>query len=163
MCDYSLMQVQNRLANEGEALVTHRFHSGAIGLASAKDLVAFADWQAKQNVALRRGVVAAIQRAIIGNTSTDAPVVCAICVPPGAELTLVNIPQSIQRSQGVGSTERVTFDQLDVRVNNYRDAFRFRNKKAVLIQHFGEGVKATVLSMENAKEREETREEVFVR
>ena len=34
MCDYSLMAVPNRLAQEGEDLVTHRFPTGSLGLAS---------------------------------------------------------------------------------------------------------------------------------
>jgi len=35
MCDYSLMGVPNRLAQEGEDLVTHRFRTGSLGLAPA--------------------------------------------------------------------------------------------------------------------------------
>ena len=38
MCDYSLMAVPNRLAQEGEELVTHRFPTGSLGLASPPDL-----------------------------------------------------------------------------------------------------------------------------
>ena len=38
MCDYSLMAVPNRLAQEGEELVTHRFPTGSLGLASPADL-----------------------------------------------------------------------------------------------------------------------------
>jgi len=35
MCDYSLMGVPNRLAQQGEYLVTHRFRTGSLGLAPA--------------------------------------------------------------------------------------------------------------------------------
>jgi len=38
MCDYSLMAVPNRLAQEGEELVAHRFPTGSLGLASPADL-----------------------------------------------------------------------------------------------------------------------------
>ena len=38
MCDYSLMAVPNRLAQEGEELVTHRFPTGSLGLASPANL-----------------------------------------------------------------------------------------------------------------------------
>ncbi len=38
MCDYSLMAVPNRLAQEGEELVMHRFPTGSLGLASPVDL-----------------------------------------------------------------------------------------------------------------------------
>jgi hypothetical protein len=33
MCDYSLMGIRNRLAVEGEELVTSRFSTGSVGLA----------------------------------------------------------------------------------------------------------------------------------
>ena len=38
MCDYSLHAVKNRLANEGEQLFIHKFHTGSKGLASVTDL-----------------------------------------------------------------------------------------------------------------------------
>ena len=38
MCDYSLMAVPNRLAKEGEELVSHRFPTGSVGFASPGDL-----------------------------------------------------------------------------------------------------------------------------
>ena len=43
MCDYSLMNVPNRLAQEGEELVAHRFPTGSLGLASPCDLRRIAD------------------------------------------------------------------------------------------------------------------------
>ena len=38
MCDYSLMTFPNRLANEGETLVTHKFSTGSIGFVSPMEL-----------------------------------------------------------------------------------------------------------------------------
>ena len=38
MCDYSLMVIPNRLAQEGEELVTHRFWTGSLGFASPLDM-----------------------------------------------------------------------------------------------------------------------------
>ena len=38
MCDYSLANVPNRLAVEGEQLVLHRFSGGSIGLTSPAEL-----------------------------------------------------------------------------------------------------------------------------
>jgi hypothetical protein len=38
MCDYSLMAVPNRLAQENEELVAHRFPTGSMGLASPSNL-----------------------------------------------------------------------------------------------------------------------------
>jgi hypothetical protein len=38
MCDYSLHGIENRLAEEGEVLVVHRFYSGSKGLTSPEYL-----------------------------------------------------------------------------------------------------------------------------
>jgi hypothetical protein len=38
MCDYSLQGIRNRLAEEGETLVVHRFYTGSKGLTSPKYL-----------------------------------------------------------------------------------------------------------------------------
>ena len=38
MCDYSLYEFPNRLAREGEELVTYRFPSGSMGLVSPVEL-----------------------------------------------------------------------------------------------------------------------------
>ena len=38
MCDYSPHSIRNRLAEEGEDLVLHRFETGSFGFASAADL-----------------------------------------------------------------------------------------------------------------------------
>ena len=40
MCDYSLAGVRNRLAVEGEQLVVQRFSTGALGLATLRNLLA---------------------------------------------------------------------------------------------------------------------------
>ena len=36
MCDYSLQGIRNRLAEQGEILVVHRFQTGSKGLTSAR-------------------------------------------------------------------------------------------------------------------------------
>ncbi len=38
MCDYSLHGIRNRLAEEGETLVVHRFFTGSKGLTSPEYL-----------------------------------------------------------------------------------------------------------------------------
>ena len=72
MCDYSLMSIPNRLAVAGEELVTHRFQSGSIGLASPQ--------------ARPRGFWEALKR------SFSPPLTPAVCIPPGARLMLQDIP-----------------------------------------------------------------------
>src|SRR6266545_5544917 len=119
MCDYSLMSVPNRLARDGEELVTHRFESGALGLASQADLEPKTDplppprwtfWTpVKEAFALR------------------APrSVCAVCVPPGARLLLQDIPERLQHEIGVAADEPVIFTQITATPYHYRDSVRFR-------------------------------------
>jgi hypothetical protein len=38
MCDYSLQGIRNRLAEQGETLVVHRFQTGSKGLASLESV-----------------------------------------------------------------------------------------------------------------------------
>src|SRR6058998_489400 len=99
MCDYSLMSIPNRLAVTGEELVTHRFQSGSIGLASP--------------LSPPKGFWAALKR------SFSPPVTPAVCIPPGARLTLQDIPAQMQREIGVDAVEEVTFTQLTAGDNNY--------------------------------------------
>ena len=107
MCDYSLMSIPNRLARAGEELVTHRFHTGSLGLAAPEPKPA--------------GFWAALKR------SFSPQVTPAVCIPPGARLTLRDVPTQLRREIGVESVEEVTFTQLTACDNNYRDAVRFRN------------------------------------
>ena len=91
MCDYSLMTVPNRLANQGEELVTHRFATGSLGFASPKDLC-IAD--APQPRA--EGIWSVIRK--IFNPLPKAETVPAVCIPPGARLVLQDISTRLQRS-----------------------------------------------------------------
>ena len=120
MCDYSLMSLPNRLANEGEELVVRRFHTGAIGLA-APCPSASRWWSAKQTP--------------------------AVCVPPGARLRLKDIPKRLQREVGVGHAEEVTFVQLSATEYQFRDAVRFSNGKEILLQTLRCGQHVDVLSL----------------
>src|SRR3954453_14441935 len=110
MCDYSLMAVPNRLAQEGEELVTHRFPTGSLGLASYPEL--------------QRATCVVRGKKSFWNTLKDffdppqSNDVCAVCIPPGARLRL---------EQTNGPAEEVTFTQITATVNSYRDAIRFPN------------------------------------
>jgi hypothetical protein len=83
MCDYSLASVPNRLAVEGEQLVTFRFITGSMGLRSG-DAPRWRLW------------------------FMQPPDVC-VCVPPGARLLLRDISADLQRQLDVRATEEVTF------------------------------------------------------
>jgi hypothetical protein len=142
MCDYSLMGVPNRLAQNGEDLVAHRFRTGSLGLAPAgactqADVVGTGTgfwWMLK---------------AFLRGEPTQA---VAVCVPPGARLLLGDIPEPLQQSLRVGSAEEVTFTQLTATASMYRDAFRFKNGAELLLQRLSEGQRVRVLDCACANE-----------
>ena len=151
MCDYSLMAVPNRLAQEGEELVMHRFPTGSLGFASPCDLKRQAPPAAAQRSMWRR-----IRQFF--NPPVAEPV-AAVCIPPGARLQVSDIPARIQQQFGVEAIEEVTFTQLTAAVNSYRDAVRFRNGREVRLQELREGQRLRVLdlSMAEALDIEELR------
>lgn len=141
MCDYSLHYFQNRLAEEGETLIVHRFPSATLGLASPADLQSAAETRANQR---RPGLWSAINNFL---SLPDWDAITAVCVPPGAWLLLQDIPARLQRKFNVSSEEKVVFTQLSAEANTYRDAVRFSNGLEVLLQKLKEGQRAIVLSL----------------
>ncbi|HZP32215.1 MAG TPA: hypothetical protein VFB23_02540 [Candidatus Acidoferrales bacterium] len=148
MCDYSLMGVPNRLANEGEDLVVHRFRTGSIGLISDHDL-------AEVKAA---GVWATLKGLFHSSGPTQAT---AVCIAPGARLLLRDIPEELQRSIKIGGSEEVVFTQLTAEVNTYRDAVRFGNGAELLLQRLREGQRVKVLRMSLSPESAGTGESGF--
>ncbi len=144
MCDYSLMAVPNRLAQEGEELVAHRFPTGSLGLASPADV--------KRTMApppARTGIWCAIREFFSPPKMEPVP---AVCIPPGARLRLQDIPVRLQQDLGVGPAEEVTFTQISAVVNSYRDAVRFPNGREVRLQDLREGQRVRVLDLSAAEE-----------
>lgn len=120
MCDYSLAGIPNRLAVEGEELVVHRFSTGSIGLTPSFSPVT--GWGfAKQTL--------------------------AVCVPPGARLMLLDVPERLQHDLAVGPIEEVTFVQLSATPYQYRDAVRFRNGREIRLQELSLGQRVRVLQL----------------
>ena len=105
MCDYSLMAVPNRLAREGEELVSHRFPTGSLGLASPADLKRASDPPLHRRKSFLRSVMEFFD-------PPRAVPVPAVCIPPGARLELQDIPTRIQKELGVEATAVVTFAML---------------------------------------------------
>jgi hypothetical protein len=136
MCDYSLMAVPNRLAQEGEELVTHRFPTGSLGLASLDDL--------------KRATCASRGKKTFWSALKDffdpprEEGVCAVCIPPGARLQL---------ELTTGTVEEVTFTQISAAVNSYRDAIRFSNGRQMRLQELREGMRVKVVDLSLAEER----------
>ncbi len=145
MCDYSLMAVPNRLAREGEELVTHRFPTGSLGMASPADIKRVADPPAP----IQRSFWCAVKDFFNPPKTEPVP---AVCIPPGARLKMSDIPSRLQHDLGVGPVEDVTFTQITAAVNSYRDAVRFPNGREVRLQELREGQRVTVLDLSAAEE-----------
>jgi hypothetical protein len=162
MCDYSLMAVPNRLAQEGEELVCHRFPTGSLGMASPRDLRRLTEPLQPAQKSFLRGL-----REFF-NPPKNEPVP-AVCIPPGARLELADIPARLQHELGVGPAERVTFTQITAAANSYRDAVRFANGRELRLQELPEGQRARVLDLSTAEEldlerlREERAEFIYRR
>lgn len=140
MCDYSLMSFPNRLARPGEELVVHRFACGALGLACP---VALRD---DSNPLMSR------LRTVWSDfwaipTRREPESVVAVCVPPGARLVVLDIPEYLQRDICIRTTEEVTFTQITASTLQYRDAIRFRNGRQILLQRLQEGQRVRVLDL----------------
>src|SRR6266568_7397685 len=104
MCDYSLGEIRNRLAVEGEELIVHRFPTHSIGLASPADLRPKSGPSARDQNLWQR-----IKNLFA--PAFDCHNAPAVCIPPGACLILKGIPLDLQRKWGVGEEESVLFVQ----------------------------------------------------
>jgi hypothetical protein len=144
MCDYSLQGIRNRLAQEGERLVVHRFYTWSKGLTSPDYL----DIGPKP-----KGLM-----AIFKNMFGGQPKECAVCIPDGAILRMQGIPPKVQETHRLSSTEVVTFRQLSAEVNTYRDAVEFKNGAKVRLQELeqGQSVEVLALSSERVRSQEQS-------
>jgi len=147
MCDYSLAAFRSRLAVEGEELVVYRFPTGALGLASPRDVESYrkefrgwSDWFDPREIP------------------------CAVCIPPGARLLLQEIPEDLQRRLEVGATEQVVFTQKSAEAYRYRDAVRFKNRREVLLQSLNVRQRVQIMSLcagDDGEEEHRRREEEY--
>ena len=113
MCDYSLEAFPNRLAVRGERLITHRFRSGSIGMASPTDIATALRLKEESE---SRGWWAAVKAWLSPQAELDN--VPAVCIPPGARLRMSRVPDQMQRSQALRAVEDVTFVQLTAEAFN---------------------------------------------
>lgn len=139
MCDYSLMGVPNRLANEGDDLVVHRFSTGTIGLIASMAPAPVASTKLGYR-AIWEGV-----KDFFRDADTNQSI--AVCIPPGARLLVRDMPDDLQRTCKTGPIELVTFTQLTAAANAHRDAIRFENGTEVLLQRLHEGQRIRVLRL----------------
>ena len=120
MCDYSLAHFPNRLAVEGEQLLVYPFSSGTRGFISQRPN---------------------LEEILSHNQQT------AVCVPPGSQMLLHDIPEYLQQSFGVHAAEEVTFTQQTLEAFTHRDAVRFSNGRQILLQYLRSGQRVDVLSL----------------
>jgi hypothetical protein len=140
MCDYSLMSFPNRLAQEGENLVSHRFQTGTMGLAAQADLQV----ETARAPAPPKGFWQNVKAFF---APAERIRVTAVCIPPGARLLLMDISEELQDSIGVARAEEVIFTQITAAADVYRDAVRFRNGCEVILQRLREGQRVRVLAL----------------
>jgi hypothetical protein len=137
MCDYSLHGIRNRLADEGETLVVHRFYTGSKGLTSPEYL---------RPVQESKGFL-----AILRSIFSGPPDECAVCIPDGARLLLHGISVGLQKAHGLRATEPVNFRQLSADSAAYRDAVEFKNGVQVRLQDLEEDQLIEVMALSSAE------------
>jgi hypothetical protein len=147
MCDYSLCGIPNRLAVEGEELVVHRFSTGSMGLASVVDLQVH---QSVREAAPRKTFWESLKSFFEGPDQSAA--VPAVCIPPGAQLILTDIPADLRRRHHLSPEELAVFTQTSAEFYSYRDAIRFQSRFEVHLQDLREGMHVRVLSLAGAPE-----------
>jgi len=152
MCDYSLHGIPNRLAEQDEVLVVHRFYTGSKGLTSPEYL--------KPAEPPKKGLLSMLTQWL---AFPSPPQACAVCIPDGARLMLHGISPRLQEAHGVGSAEPVIFRQLSAEAHTYRDAVEFNNGVRVRLQELEEGqrVEVLTLSSQDARVRIELMTDVF--
>ena len=143
MCDYSLMMVRSRLAVEGEELVAHKFQSGSVGLVSCPD---FNTW-------LNRRPMGFWQR-LKGWFSSDEEPAPVVCIPPGAQLLVVDISRSLQKQFNLREFEAPTFTQNSAELRWHRDALCFANGSILLLGFLPEGQRLRVLRLSSQESAE---------
>jgi hypothetical protein len=142
MHDLSSQEMPQRLAVEGEVLITYRFRNGMIGLASPVEIAAANIL--RPQAAQRQSLWSAWKRLL--NFFLQPDQTPAVRVHGGSRLRVNSVPDQLLDEFGVGPVEDVTFIRLNFTGRSYRDAIRFRNGRHVLLQSFGEGVPFQVLA-----------------
>src|SRR5580704_2563302 len=159
MCDYSLFEFPNRLAREGEELVTYRFRLGSLGLVSPVELK-----NAQRKASVKR-IWWTVRSLFELSTypSGDQPSVCAICVPPGARLILKDTSPLMQRDLGIGPEEGRKFIETSIDVLRHRDAIQLAKGCVISLQNLIEGQRVKIVSLVPAGESVEELQSALVR
>ena len=81
------------------------------------------------------------------NPQLELGQVPAVCIPPGAQLFMNQIPEELRRKFALQAVEYVTFVQFIADSYRYRDGIRFRNGKQVSLQEITGNVRFEVISL----------------
>ncbi len=146
MCDFSLMNFPNRLANEGEILVTHKFSTGSIGFVSLDELSS-----ARQIAQCALVRLWSKLRTFFAAPEVRPPIP-AVCIPPGARLKVQSVPVPTRRTLHTEQGEELTFTQVTASWNQFRDALRTRSGQEILLQTVGVGLQIRIVSLALAEE-----------
>ena len=146
MCDYSLMNFPNRLANEGEVLVTHKFSTGSIGFVSLAEL------RSARQIAQCAPIGLWSKLRTFFAAPEVKPPVPAVCIPPGARLKVQSVPEPTRRALHAEQGEEFTFTQVTASWNQFRDALRTRRGQEILLQKVGVGLQIEIVSLALAEE-----------
>ena len=119
----------------------HSFPGGSLGMASPNELSRI---RCDSSQPIWRRVSAKLVDWFYMPCESRVP---AVCIPPGSQLRLTNIPARQQKAFGVSAEEVVTFDQTSVEAYTHRDAIRFNNGREILLQRLSPGQKVEVLSL----------------
>jgi hypothetical protein len=152
MCDYSLGGLPNRLAKEGDELVVHKFRTGSMGLAAAADLKPVVKAEVP-----RKSIWEHVRSFLESEPRSNE--VCAVCIPPGAKLTLISVPAEVQARWTVTEGAEVVFTQTSALANTYRDAILMPDGRTALLQCLPEGMRVNVVSLGGTEEAQEARKE----
>jgi hypothetical protein len=156
MCDYSLMTFPNRLASEGEILVTHKFSTGSIGFVSPMDLCA--------PVPVRPQCVNdSLWSKVRGWFAAPParPPIPAVCIPPGARLKVQSVPVNIQRVFRAAPGDDVLFTEITATWGQFRDGLRVQGKEEILLQSLGEGLEVQVIDLASSQEAPQREEYTY--
>jgi hypothetical protein len=148
VCDYSLYAVRQRLACEGDELVTYRFETGSIGFASASEVQSRKTGEPPHAGGLMRWFVDWLRMSPVCN-------VTAVCMPPGARVELCVENREIQRSLGISGRCEAVFDEITADSFMYRDALRLPDGRVLLLQSIPEGIQARVLTLGSSRSPED--------
>jgi len=149
------MNFPNRLANEGEILVTQKFSTGSIGFVSLNELC-----NARQQAECQPADVWSKLKSWF-TAPPVRPAVPAVCIPPGARLKVRAIPERMRRTLNAEPEEELTFTQITASWNQFRDALRTKNGQEILLQSVGTGLQVQVANLTLAEELQPHEEFVY--